>query len=147
MRALRVDKITLSALGALFQILVSSRSPEKEIPTLDMIARPLSRIRELVSEVCGKLQEQAQDKAHFEILDGESQIGGGSCPAQSLPTSLLGIRIHTMSPAAVSFRLRMGTPPIIGIIRNDTFCLDFRTIQPEETPEIIVALINLVNSE
>jgi L-seryl-tRNA(Ser) seleniumtransferase len=144
-RALRVDKMTLAALGTLIQILQSSRSPEKDIPTLGMIALSPSHIRERAEQVCDSLSREAKDKLQIEILEGESQIGGGSCPAHSLPTYLLGIKSSALPADAIAYRLRMGSPPVIGIIRNDIFCLDFRTIQSEDEPQIIAALNHLAD--
>jgi L-seryl-tRNA(Ser) seleniumtransferase len=143
MRAFRVDKLTLSALGALIQTLLSSRAPEKEIPTLEMISRSPEQIHDFAMQVYESVDEQVREHLHMEIVEGESEVGGGSCPTQSLPTYLLGIKPDYLSPGAIHFKLRMGTPPIIGIIRNDIFCLDFRTIQAEEVAEIGAALTNL----
>jgi L-seryl-tRNA(Ser) seleniumtransferase len=147
MRAFRVDKLTLSALGALFQTLLSSRAPEKEIPTLAIISRSPEQIRDLAMQVYTSVDERVRAHLQIEILEGESEIGGGSCPTQSLPTYLLGIKPASLSPGTIHFKMRMGTPPIIGIIRNDIYCLDFRTIQTEEVAEICAALTNLAALE
>jgi L-seryl-tRNA(Ser) seleniumtransferase len=145
MRALRVDKMTLSALGTLFRILHSSRTPEKEIPTLAMIARAPDDICELARKVLDELGGQPRKILRAEIGDGESQVGGGSCPGQTLPTKLLIIKPEKLSPEQISSRLMQNSPPIIGIIRNDCFCLDFRTVQRDELSEIVTALREVVS--
>jgi seryl-tRNA(Sec) selenium transferase len=50
------------------------------------------------------------------------------------------MRPRKASSDKLARQLRQGNPSIIGIIRKDLFCLDFRTIQPDELPEIIKAL-------
>ncbi|UCD58560.1 MAG: L-seryl-tRNA(Sec) selenium transferase, partial [Candidatus Hydrogenedentota bacterium] len=142
MRAFRVDKLTLSALGAVLQILHSSRAPEREIPTLALIARSTDQILEMARKVYDGLGPGARKALGAEVADGESQVGGGSCPGQTLPTKHLVMRPEKMSPDRLAGKLREGVPPILGIIRNDSFCLDFRTVQPDELPEIIAALRN-----
>lgn len=143
MRALRVDKITLAALGTLCTILLTSRQPEREIPTLAMIARTPADILKLVNQVHQALDQRIKDSLKLEILEGESQVGGGSCPEQSLPTYMLGVGTERMTPDELSYRMRACNPPVIGIIRNDTFCLDFRTIQVDELPHVTAALDTL----
>ncbi len=145
MRALRVDKITLSAIGTLFQIFYSCRAPEKEIPTLALIARTPGEILEIAKSVLDRLDAKTRRILAAEIVDGESQVGGGSCPGQNLPTKLLGIKPKEISPDQIASRLRRNSPPIVGIIRNDSFCLDFRTVQTDELPEIVKALQNLAS--
>jgi L-seryl-tRNA(Ser) seleniumtransferase len=140
MRAFRLDKLVLSALGTLFQILLSSREPEQEIPTLAMLARSTDEILSLATTVLDGLSAGVRKSLGAEITDGESQAGGGSCPTQTLPTKLLAMNPENISPDMLARRLREGEPPILGIIRNDSFCLDFRTIQCDETDNIIAAL-------
>jgi L-seryl-tRNA(Ser) seleniumtransferase len=147
MRALRVDKLTLSSLGALFRVLLSSREPEQEIPTLALLARPLDEIHAMATKVLDGLTAKACAALRAEIADGESAPGGGSCPGQTLPTKLLVLKPANISPDKLAARLRAGSPPIVGIIRNDSFCLDFRTIQPDEIPEIITVLRGIAPPE
>ena len=140
MRAFRVDKITLSALGSIFQTILSLREPEKEIPTLGMMARSSEDISGMIEKVRDELGADAWNALRAEIVDGESQVGGGSCPGKTLPTKLLALRPDAMSPDELARKLRLGDPSILGIIRDDSFCLDFRTVQPDELSEIAAAL-------
>jgi L-seryl-tRNA(Ser) seleniumtransferase len=143
MRALRVDKITLSAMETLCTILLTSRQPEREIPTLAMIARSREEILELAKQALDRLDASIRDALKLEILEGASQVGGGSCPEQSLPTYLLGITTDKMKADEFAYHMRKSNPPIIGIIRDNNFCIDFRTIQFDDIPHITAALRNL----
>ena len=140
MRALRVGKFTLSALGAVLQTMLSAREPENEIPTIEMISRSVDDILRMIRIVQDALGADAWEALHADIIKGESQAGGGSCPGQTLPTMLLALRPENISPDALARRLRLGTPSILGIIRADLYCLDFRTIQEDEVSEITAAL-------
>jgi len=144
MRAFRVDKITLAALGKLFQILLSSRAPEREIPTLAMLARSADDILEMATKVRDKLGSSIWKALKAEIADGESQVGGGSCPGQTLPTKLMVMKPDTISPDKLANTLRQGVPPILGIIRKDAFCLDLRTVQVDELSDIASALRDVI---
>jgi L-seryl-tRNA(Ser) seleniumtransferase len=140
MRTFRVDKFTLSALGAVLQAMHSSREPEKEIPTLEMMSRSIERIESMIEQVTEAMGEAACSALRAKVVDGESQAGGGSCPGQSLPTRLLSLTPPHISPDELSRMMRLGTPAIMGIIRDDSFCLDFRTVLEDELPHIATAL-------
>ncbi|RJP75426.1 MAG: L-seryl-tRNA(Sec) selenium transferase [Candidatus Abyssobacteria bacterium SURF_17] len=140
MRAFRVDKLTLSALGKIFQILLSSREPEKQIPTLAMLARSVTDILEMAQQVYEGIGADARKALDAAIADGESQVGGGSCPGQTLPTKLLMMRPKRFSPDALAQHLRKNEPPVLAIIRGDSVCLDFRTILTEDVPDLTTVL-------
>jgi L-seryl-tRNA(Ser) seleniumtransferase len=140
MRALRVDKLTLSALGSIFQTILSSRAPERSIPTLAMLARSTDDIAEMIETVRAELGDETGHALGAATADGESQVGGGSCPGQSLPTKLLVLKPKNISPDELAAKLRQGAPSILGTVRDESFRLDFRTVWPEDTPDIIEAL-------
>jgi L-seryl-tRNA(Ser) seleniumtransferase len=74
------------------------------------------------------------------LLEGQSVIGGGATPEQSLPTWLIAMEANA---ARAEKRLREGTPPVIARIQNDTLLLDLRTVFPVEEEELAVALEGL----
>jgi L-seryl-tRNA(Ser) seleniumtransferase len=145
MRAFRVDKLTLSALGMVFQTMLSSPAPEREIPTLGMMARSVDDISGLIENVRSELGEETCHSLGLAVIDGESQVGGGSCPGQAVPTKLLLVNPKGKSPDKLAAALRQGTPSVLGIIRDDSFCLDFRTVQADELHMIADALRKAIN--
>ena len=144
MRALRVDKLTLAALAAVFQAMLSSPTPEREIPTLGMMARSVEDISESIEKVLADLGEENRRSLGTSVKDGESRVGGGSCPGQTLPTTLLVVKPENISPDKLAAKLRKGQSPIIGIIRDDSFCLDFRTIRADELSMVVDALRGVI---
>ena len=86
-------------------------------------------------KLAGTLQSGGADPgAWIEITDGHSLAGGGSAPAQSLPTKLLRIRSARYSAADLETRLRQGPTgiPIIARIEDDRLLLDLRTVFPQQ---------------
>jgi L-seryl-tRNA(Ser) seleniumtransferase len=80
-------------------------------------------------------------KQHFEGLvistkKGFSMSGGGSLPAQEIPTMLLSIVSTRMSPSSIEERLRQLDVPIIARIAEDEVLFDMRTIEEGEFPYI-----------
>ena len=73
-----------------------------------------------------------------ELVPGQSVIGGGATPEQSIPTWLIAIRCEDV--VAAEQRLRAGDPPVIARIENGRLLLDLRTVFPEEEQELAAAL-------
>jgi L-seryl-tRNA(Ser) seleniumtransferase len=59
--------------------------------------------------------------------EGQSAIGGGTTPGETLPTTL--VSLHAPDGAdALLRRLRGATLPVIGRIVDEAVCLDLRTV-------------------
>ena len=130
-RALRLDKIIYQALAQTLRRLLFERWDE--IPALAMIRQPPEQIKaraeSLIAEVPG---------LEAEIVPGQSVIGGGATPEQSLPTWLIAIAGRDANDAERA--LRANDPPVIARIENDRLVLDLRTVFPEEEAELRRAL-------
>jgi len=128
-RALRVDKMIYGALETTLRNLLLERWGE--IPALRMIALSADEIRARAEKILARL-----DSA--ELIAGESVVGGGSTPEQSLPTWLIAPRCASANEA--EGRCRMSDPPVIGRIENGRLVFDLRTVLPEEDDELVSAL-------
>ncbi|MGB2636679.1 MAG: hypothetical protein WAM58_22320, partial [Candidatus Acidiferrum sp.] len=132
-RALRVDKLTIAAMEATLHAYL--RGAWSEIPSQRMIRASIEEIAQRATKLAGTLQSGGADPgAWIEITDGHSLAGGGSTPAQSLPTKLLRIRSARYSAADLETRLRQGPTgiPIIARIEDDRLLLDLRTVFPQQ---------------
>ncbi|HEV2349944.1 MAG TPA: L-seryl-tRNA(Sec) selenium transferase [Terriglobia bacterium] len=135
-RALRVDKLTIAALEATVAIYL--KGDLNEIPTLRMIrisaedlARRAARLAELIA---------TQPGMKAQVEQGESVVGGGSTPGQSLPTSLVCVSHPKLSAQALESELRKNDPPIIVRIERDLLVLDLRTVLADQEEKIVEAL-------
>jgi L-seryl-tRNA(Ser) seleniumtransferase len=77
------------------------------------------------------------------ITDGRSLVGGGSTPAQSLPTKVLRIASARHSAGDLELRLRTtaGLTPVVARIEDDRLLIDLRTVFLEQEPSLAEALI------
>lgn len=130
-RALRLDKMAYQALESTLRNLLLEDGAG--IPALRMIRLTEPEIRARAEDVVTKLPELPAT-----LEPGQSLIGGGSTPEQSIPTCLISIRVGNAEEAAR--RLRLGAPPVVARIERDRLLLDLRTVFPEEEPELIAAL-------
>src|SRR5438067_10908876 len=140
MRALRPDKITLAALGATLLHYVRGEA-EREIPVWRMIAMQPPQLEARARAWLTRLPAMAGALAGVE--PGESTIGGGSLPGETLPTYVLalrGTRRAASWASATAAVLRAGTPPVVTRIDDDRVLLDPRTVLPEQDEALIAAL-------
>jgi L-seryl-tRNA(Ser) seleniumtransferase len=141
-RALRVDKLTIAALEVTLRAYL--RGAWNDIPSQRMIRLPLEEIAARTRKFHDALQPQAAaSDAAIEIADGSSLIGGGSTPAQSLPTKVLRIASARHSAAQLEARLRQAPAgiPVIARIEDDRLLLDLRTVFPEQEPALLQSLV------
>jgi L-seryl-tRNA(Ser) seleniumtransferase len=132
-RALRVDKLTIAAMEATLHAYL--RGAWNEIPSQRMIRASVEEIAQRATKLAATLQSVGADpEAWIELADGNSLIGGGSTPSQSLPTKLLRIRSPRFSPSDLEIRLRQGPTgiPVITRIEDDRLLLDLRTVFPQQ---------------
>jgi len=125
-RAVRSDKFTLAALEATLALYRDPERARTEIPVLKMLTEDVTQIRrraEALQKNVGKMAD---------LIEGESEVGGGSFPGAKLPTWLVRLTPRHLTPDTLSARLRDGEPPIIPRIAGDHVLLDPRTIFPEQ---------------
>jgi len=138
-RALRVDKLTLAALEATLHS-YRRRRATIEIPVWQMIAADPLHLRERVGRWQAHLQAQA---IGCDLWPGESAIGGGSLPGETLPTSLLAVPNEAAD--AVAAQLRQSTPAVVCRIQQGHLLFDPRTVLPAQEMALLAALVSAMN--
>jgi len=140
-RALRVDKLTIAAMEATLRTYLSGAW--NEIPALRMMRMSIEDICMRTDGFYNALAAKvAGADAELEIADGRSLVGGGSTPAQSLPTKVLRIASARHSASDLEVRLRSGVAaaPVIARIEDDRLLIDLRTVFPEQDAVLAEAL-------
>src|SRR6516225_8314797 len=141
-RALRVDKLTIAALEVTLRAYL--RADWNEIPSRQMLRTTKEEISARTKHLVEALQKRLpRAEADFEIADGTSLVGGGSTPAQSLPTRVLRIRSQRYSAAQLEARLRAGRAgtPVIASIEEDRVTMDLRTVFPGQEGALADSLL------
>jgi L-seryl-tRNA(Ser) seleniumtransferase len=140
-RALRVDKLTIAALEATLGAYL--RAAWDEIPAMRMIRMTPQELKRRAENFIRELRpELPLDEVEIEITDGTSLAGGGSTPAQSLPSKVIRIASARYSATKLEQRLRRAPAGISVIVRveDDRLVLDLRTVLPEQEPLLIKTL-------
>jgi L-seryl-tRNA(Ser) seleniumtransferase len=139
MRAVRIDKMTIAALEATLRHYTRNEA-ETHIPIWRMISAPPATIASRAASWVAKLQSHG---IAARTQRGESTIGGGSLPAETLPTTLLALdAAHVpLSLDELAKRLRLRPTPVIARILRDTLLLDPRTVLEEQDEELLEAIV------
>jgi len=143
-RALRIDKLTLAALESTLRLYRDPDKAVREIPTLQLITRPLESIDSKARELAERLERIENPRMTVSLLYRPSRVGGGALPLLELPSRCIGIRIDGLSSAGISEFMRQNDPPVIGRIEEDLFIMDLRTIRDDEHEIIQTAFSNLL---
>jgi len=142
-RALRVDKLTITAMEATLHAYL--RGAWKEIPALRMMQMSFEEISARTDAFYRTLSAKiANADAEVEIGDGRSLVGGGSTPAQSLPTRVIGFASARHSASELEVRLRTGATPVVARIEEERLLIDLRTVFPEQEAALAEALAQVL---
>ncbi|MDA1279084.1 MAG: L-seryl-tRNA(Sec) selenium transferase [Chloroflexi bacterium] len=132
-RAVRIDKMTLSAIAATLVSYLKGAA-ESEIPIWKMISAT-------ESDLANRANKWQREVGFGTVERGRSAIGGGSLPGQTLPTSVLVIEpgARTGADAFAAF-LRRSPVAVVARIENDRILLDPRTVLPQQDAAVIEAV-------
>ena len=142
MRALRVDKLTVSALTATLAIYLYSDAFMGEIPHLRMITLDASTIKRRAQGV--ERQLKRIEGCEIRIVESSAAVGGGSCPGLKIPSWAVGIKSKKYSAQRLAKLLRKQDPPIIATVSEDRVNLDMRTILPEDEKPLIAVFKSIM---
>jgi L-seryl-tRNA(Ser) seleniumtransferase len=126
-RALRADKLTLAALEGTLGLLADPETARREIPVLRMLHEPVEPVRERAERLAGLIGGEVEETV--------ARVGGGALPLAELPSAACAIEED------VATLLRLGEPPVVGIVRDGRLLLDTRTLTDPEVDEVARAVL------
>lgn len=129
-RAVRADKLCLATLSATLLHYLKDEAVA-EIPIWKMIAQTPAQLQARANAWSEKL-------GSGEVVAGQSTVGGGSLPEETLPTWLLALTLP--QPNRVLARLRAASPPVIARVEADRVVFDPRTVLPEQDDALLAGI-------
>jgi L-seryl-tRNA(Ser) seleniumtransferase len=125
-RALRADKLTLAALEGTLGLYLDPERALREVPVLRMLNEPLETVRaraeRLAAAVGGEVEETV------------ARVGGGALPLAELASYACAVEEPLAEP------LRLGEPPVVGVLRDGRLLLDCLTLTDAEAEEVVAAV-------
>jgi len=143
-RAFRCGKLSLAALEATLRLFLAPEKLVERHPIYRMLALTPDELGRRGKKLAAALRKALPASVAVSVEDGESQVGSGAVPAETLSTKALAVRSPSLSADDLARRLRFFAPPIYARIHKDAVLFDLRTLQPGEDAVIERALIELL---
>lgn len=136
-RAMRVDKLTLSAMEATLRLYLEPERALKEIPVLAMLTAPVKEIESRAESVAARLRASGIEA---KVLESSASVGGGAFPTAAIPSRAI---VLTRNPQDAEKKLRLGEPAVIGRFSERNLLLDLRSVLPREDDLLTDAIMKL----
>jgi len=125
-RALRADKLTLAALEGTLQLALDPERARREIPVLAFLDEPSDHVRSRAERLAALVGGEVEETV--------ARVGGGALPLTELPSFACAVEEALYEP------LRLGEPPVVGIVRDGRLLLDVRAIVDGEVDAVAAAV-------
>ncbi len=158
-RALRLDKLQLTALEATIRLYLTGKADE-EVPVRSMIQASSSELKKragaLRDALRAAVKEDAADRKGapaltVKLVEVSSVLGGGSSPEVELPD--WGVALVPKEPGLTASGLeramREGRPPVVARVSEEQVILTIRAVFPkqgEHLPDLIVRALKRVRT-
>ncbi len=134
-RAMRVDKLTLSALEATLRLYLEPERALKEVPLLAMLTQRVEQLESRARSVVTSLHSNDIDA---EVAPSTASVGGGAFPTADIPSRAVVLKADA---ERMEERLRHGEPAVIGRIADGKLLLDLRSVLPGEDGVLVQAIV------
>ena len=134
-RALRCDKLILTALQNAAETYL--RGEGETLPLNQSLRAKPAQLKRRATKLAKAL---ANFPVTITVAEGESQVGGGALPQANLPSITLDLVPDNLSLKDFATRLRRACTPVIGVISNQRFRLDLRTIFPGQEKQLLQSI-------
>ena len=127
-RAVRADKLTLAALEGTLGLYLDPERAAGQVPVLRMTGEPAETVRARAERLAGAVGGEVEETV--------ARVGGGALPLAELPSFACAVEEELAAP------LRVGEPPVIGVVRDGRLLLDCRTLSATEAEEVARAVMS-----
>jgi L-seryl-tRNA(Ser) seleniumtransferase len=137
LRALRVDKATLAALGATVRLYLDD-AWRTRVPFYRMLGSSIDELHVRAAGLAARL-----DRAPV-VATVERTIaftGGGALPLAPIASVALALALRSGDPNSFAARLRAQRPPVIARVEERSVLIDLRTVAPEHDACVVAAIV------
>ena len=138
-RALRCDKLILTSLQDAAEAYLKNQSDE--LPLHQCLTVDIKQLKKRADRLTKKLESSS---IKVTVSESHSQIGGGSLPQALLPSIAIDFLPKGISLKEFAAQLRRQSTPVIGVISNQRFRLDLKTIFPEQDKLLIESITKII---
>lgn len=139
-RALRIDKFTLAALEATLMHYLVPEEAATKLRTLRALTEPAQDVRKRARKLLQKIRRAGIPGITAGLGQAVAAAGGGSLPAQNIPSTVVSVRSDKLTPARLEAGLRRAPVPVLVRVDENEILIDLRTVTESEFGFITDAL-------
>ena len=143
-RALRLDKVTLALLEETLEVYLDLKRLPELVPTVGMLELTVEEIQKQVKIFLEKLKLPNKSALKCELHKTESRTGGGALPELPIESAALVLSHPEWSANDLQEWFRSQPVPIIVRVHEEQIWLDFRTILPHDSDELMSVITRLI---
>jgi L-seryl-tRNA(Ser) seleniumtransferase len=145
-RAFQADRFTLAALEATLRLWRKPEKARRAIPLLDLLGTSVENLANRAKRLAPQLAATAV-VASADVVEATASLTGRPLPGQELPTRQIALEPDGMRVDQLASALRLGSPSVVGISREDRLLLDLRSVIPRQDQSLVEALGALARVE
>jgi L-seryl-tRNA(Ser) seleniumtransferase len=143
-RALRIDKLSLAALGATLRAYRDPAAARRELPVLRMLTAGEDELAGRAEAMRAELDAAGLDAR---VIRAAAKVGGGALPLLELEGPVCAIDPGALAAGELAARLRVGDPPVVARVREGRLLLDPRTLDDAEAGAAARAAVAALSAE
>ena len=143
-RALRLDKVTLGLLEETLEAYLDLKRLPEQVPTVGLLELTVEEIRKTVKLFLKRLKLPNKSALKCELRKTESRTGGGALPELPIESAALVLSHPEWSANDLQEWFRSQPVPIIVRVHEEQIWLDFRTILPHDSDELMSVITRLI---
>ena len=131
-RAMRADKLTLAALGAILPMYRDPARLTERLPALRLLARRREDIEAQAHRLLPPVASALEGSAEVSIVPCRSQVGSGALPVEALASVALALRPRRgKGLARLSSAFRALPLPVLGRVADQALLFDLRCLEDD----------------
>jgi L-seryl-tRNA(Ser) seleniumtransferase len=134
-RAMRVDKLTLSALEATLRLYLEPERALREIPVLAMLTASTEDLESRAESLASRLRSGG---VATQVRETTASVGGGAFPTAQIASRAVALSANAED---TDQRLRQAEPAVVGRIADGELLLDLRSVLPREDDALTSAVL------
>jgi len=144
MRALRVGKMTISALISVMQAYLNDNELISSIPIFQLLNRKLSEKQVLAEKLMGYINEAG---IRAKIVSSFGRCGGGTMPELKIESLAVKLIFDKPDQAEIIHQqLLLGEKPVLGILREGDLLFDLTSLMENDLPVLAEQLAIAINN-
>jgi L-seryl-tRNA(Ser) seleniumtransferase len=136
--------MTLAALDATLRLYLNEEQALREVPVLRLLGTPSEELEQRARALASRLE--GVPGLTLRVRPDTAYVGGGSLPDQAMKTWVVEVQPAGLSDEQLAYRLRTGTPAVVGRLSEGKLLLDVRTIFPEQEGLLAEAIQKAMHS-